>query len=90
MDAVGDDPVLRHVESELAALTSGSVSERHARLAIERLALLLAIAVLVKQAPAEVANSFIARRLNAPSQTFGASDVSIDEDALIARAALSR
>jgi hypothetical protein len=35
-----------------------------------------------------VANSFIARRLDAPMQTFGAGDASIDEDALIARAGL--
>jgi putative acyl-CoA dehydrogenase len=55
---------------------------------IERLALALAAATLMKHAPAPVADAFVAQRLRERSVTFGASAAKVDEDVLLGRLAL--
>ncbi|MGE3302013.1 MAG: acyl-CoA dehydrogenase family protein [Hyphomonadaceae bacterium] len=71
--------------AEAEAIAAGPVAESRARHAAERLALAFAAAVLVTRGPAAAADAFIARRLQAPSLTFGAGDGGIDETALIER-----
>jgi putative acyl-CoA dehydrogenase len=77
------------VAEEAEALLSAPLAERDARFVIERLALALAAATLVKQAPGAVSDAFVARRLQARSVTFGASSAAVDEDALIGRLQLT-
>lgn len=77
------------VVEEAASLLAAPVAERDARHAIERLALALAAATLAKHAPNAVSDGFVARRLRESSITFGAGVSAVDEDALIARLALS-
>src|SRR5690606_9699654 len=76
------------VAGEAEALLAAPVAERDARWAIERLALALAAATLVKFAPTAVSEAFLVRRLRARSVTFGAGAGAIDEDALIERLSL--
>jgi putative acyl-CoA dehydrogenase len=76
------------VGEEAEALLTRPVTERDARFVIERLALALAAATLVKHAPSAVADAFMARRLRERSITFGAAGAAVDEDALIGRLAL--
>jgi putative acyl-CoA dehydrogenase len=71
------------------AVLAGPIAEADARFAAERLALTLAGAVLARFAPVEVSDAFAARRLNDISLTFGAGASSVNQDALIARAALA-
>ncbi len=87
--AAGGEGRLAPAAAEAEALTSAAVPEGEARRVIERLGLILAAAVLAEHAPAAVADGFLARRVAGGSVTFGAGDGAIDEDALIARAALS-
>ncbi|MGD9965613.1 MAG: acyl-CoA dehydrogenase family protein [Hyphomonadaceae bacterium] len=76
------------VADEAEVLLSSPVTEREARFVIERLALALAAATLVKYAPAAIGGAFIGRRLRERSVTFGASSAAVDEDALIDRLSL--
>jgi len=76
------------VADEAEALLSSPVAECEARFVIERLALALAAATLVKYAPAAIGGAFIGRRLRERSVTFGASSAAVDEDALIERLSL--
>jgi len=77
-----------NVADEAEILLAKPVAERDARYAIERLALALTAATLVKHAPTEVGDGFVARRLRGNSITLGASNADIAEDALIDRLAL--
>jgi putative acyl-CoA dehydrogenase len=77
-----------NLHEEADALLSSPVAERDARFVTERLGLALAAATLAKNAPNAVSDAFIVRRLNARAITYGASNVAIDEDALIKRVAL--
>jgi putative acyl-CoA dehydrogenase len=82
------DAALNAIAKEAETLLSSTIGDGQARHAIERLALALAAATLAKHAPSTVSAGFIARRLNAPSLTFGASNAAIDEDSLIERLSL--
>lgn len=75
-------------DDEAEALLASPIAEGDARRVIERLALAFAAATLTIHAPNAVGDAFRARRLNAPSITFGAGGGEIDEDALIGRLAL--
>lgn len=75
-----------HEEAE--SLLAGPIAEQDARHVIERLALSLAAATLVKTAPASVAGAFIANRLRGRTITFGAHASGADEAALLGRLAL--
>jgi len=76
------------VSEDAETLLSQPLAARDARHAIERLALALAAATLVRHAPAPVADAFIARRLRDRSMTFGASAAAANEDVLIERLSL--
>jgi len=73
---------------EATALLSAPVAERDARYVIERLALTLAAATLVRYAPGAVSDAFAARRLSERSITFGAQAGAEDEPVLLDRLAL--
>ena len=75
--------------AEAESLLSAPVAEGRARHVVERLALGLAAATLARHGPAAVGDGFAARRLEGASLTLGAGARAIDEDALIARAALA-
>jgi putative acyl-CoA dehydrogenase len=74
--------------TEAEQLLSGPIADAAARHAVERLGLAFAAATLTRYAPPAVADGFAARRLQAPSLTFGAGQGAIDEDAILARLAL--
>lgn len=76
------------VHEEAEALLAAPIAERDARHVIERLALSLAAATLVKTAPAPVAGAFIANRLRRRTITFGAHANGADESVLLDRLAL--
>jgi putative acyl-CoA dehydrogenase len=73
---------------EAETLLAKPLPESRARHAIERLALALAASTLAQHAPAAVSDAFRARRFARSSLTFAAGDVAIDENAILARAAL--
>jgi putative acyl-CoA dehydrogenase len=87
--AASGSATLAAVAAEAEDLLAGSIPDGAARHAIERLALAFAAATLARHGPSAVADAYLARRLHAPSQTFGASRAAIDEDAIIARLALA-
>jgi putative acyl-CoA dehydrogenase len=86
--AAAGDGALATAADEVEALLSAPIAEASARRAIERLGLALAAAALARNTPPCVADGYIARRLRAASLTLGAGEGAIDEDAIIARAAL--
>ena len=64
-----------------------SVTEPHARMLVEELALALQGALLARHAPKPVADAFVATRLgDTPWRTYGAFDAEIDVRAIVARA----
>ena len=70
---------------ELRAALTGNAPERHARLIVERLARLGAVAAL-REANRDFADAYVATRLAGPSHsTFGACDLTHVEDKLLAR-----
>jgi putative acyl-CoA dehydrogenase len=83
------DGKFKTLSENVEAVLARPPEEARARHNVEWLALAFAAAVLSRFAPAAVADGFIARRLESASLTFGAHGASIDEDALIARAALA-
>ncbi len=88
-EAAGGEPSLGAVADEAEWLLSQPIPDASARHAIERLALAFAAATLARHGPSAVADGYAARRLHAPSLTFGASQAAIDEDAIIARLTLA-
>jgi putative acyl-CoA dehydrogenase len=87
--ARGASGALDAAVEEAKALLSAPIEERRARHAAERLALTFVASILAQHAPNAVADGFAARRL-APDALFaGAGAGAIDEDALVARAALA-
>ncbi len=62
-------------------------AERRARRVVERLALLLQASLLVREAPAGVADAFVASRISAPGAVYGALPDGVDMAALVERAA---
>jgi putative acyl-CoA dehydrogenase len=86
--AADGDGALATAADEVEALLSAPIAESSARRAIERLGLALAAAALARNTPPCVADGYIARRLRGTSLSFGAGEGAIDEDAIIARAAL--
>ncbi|MEP6968756.1 MAG: acyl-CoA dehydrogenase family protein, partial [Pseudomonadota bacterium] len=87
-DAASGEPSLRAIVAEAEQLLSAPIADSSARHAIERLGLALAAATLARYGPPAVSDGYAARRLRAPSLTYGAGEGAIDEDAIIARAAL--
>lgn len=69
-------------------LLSSPLSERTARRAIERLALIFAAATLNRYGPSPVGDAFVTRRVTSASLTFGAGAGDIDEAAILSRIAL--
>jgi putative acyl-CoA dehydrogenase len=64
-----------------------TVTEPHARVLVEELALALQGALLARTAPKAVADAFVATRLgDTPWRTYGAFDAEIDVSAIVARA----
>lgn len=77
-----------HVQSLERDLAGGRVDEGAARHVAERLALALQGALLVRHAPATIADAFCATRLaGGPTLTYGALPGGIDTGALVARVA---
>jgi putative acyl-CoA dehydrogenase len=64
----------------------GDVAEGDARRVVERMAVLLQAALLIANAPAFVADAFVAARLGDPGVAYGALPAGIDVGALIERA----
>ena len=87
-DAASGEPSLGAIVAEAEQLLSAPIADSSARHAIERLGLALAAATLARYGPPAVSDGYAARRLRAPSLTYGAGEGAIDEDAIIARAAL--
>jgi putative acyl-CoA dehydrogenase len=68
-----------------------TVTEPHARVLVEELALALQGALLARHAPKAVADAFVATRLGeTPWRTYGAFDAEIDVRAIVARAMPAR
>ncbi|MET0190193.1 MAG: acyl-CoA dehydrogenase family protein [Pseudonocardia sediminis] len=88
-DASGADPRLDAAVADLRDLfDSVAYDEGLARLLVERMALTLQGSLLVRHAPAPVAEAFLAGRLSpGGGRVFGTLPSSVDADALIARAA---
>jgi putative acyl-CoA dehydrogenase len=88
-EASGADPRLdRHLdelESDLAAADPGEVQWR-ARSLVERLALGLQASLLVRHAPAAVADAFCAGRLDAGGRAYGTLPAGVDAKAIVERA----
>ena len=82
----GSNRVLDAVIGSLKSLLAKPLAEERARHLVEHAALALQASVLVRTAPSAVADAFCGLRLSSPSQTYGASDATIDTDAVIARA----
>ena len=57
--------------------------------AVEKLALALQAAALVKKAPDFVAEAFVAARIDHPALTYGATAASFDDRAVLERACLT-
>jgi putative acyl-CoA dehydrogenase len=73
------------LDATLAELADRSDAERRARRLAERLAVLLQASLLLRHAPAPVAEGFVAWRLDEQAATFGAAGRAIDLDAVLAR-----
>ena len=84
-DAANGDSSLAAISTEAERLLSAPIPEASARHAVERLALAFAAATLTKYGHPAVSDGFVARRLDAPSLTFGAGQGTVDEDAIIGR-----
>jgi putative acyl-CoA dehydrogenase len=87
-EAAAGDADFVHVTDEAHEWLAAPMAEGLGRRAIERLALAFAAATLKRNAPAEVSDAFIMRRLTNRSMTFGAGDGAIDEAGIIERIAL--
>jgi len=78
----------RAVDGLRSRLARGEASERDARHLAEQLALVLQAALLVRHAPAAVADGFCAVRLGPDrNHTYGAGAALVDTDAILARQA---
>lgn len=84
----GGDAGFSAVATEAEMLLAKPSAEAECRLVVERLALALAGAVLLRRGPNAAADAFITRRLGGASLTFGAGAGAIDENGLIERVAL--
>ncbi|MBL8551085.1 MAG: acyl-CoA dehydrogenase family protein [Hyphomonadaceae bacterium] len=87
--AKGASRTLDAAIDEAATLLTSPIPESQARRAAERLALTLAAAILAQHAPSAVSDAFAARRLKPDALNYGAGAAAIDENALLARAALA-
>jgi putative acyl-CoA dehydrogenase len=85
--ARGADPRLDRAARELLeTLSAGAVPEHQARRVVERMALLLQAALLVRHAPAAVADAFCASRLAGEGgRVWGALPDGVDLEAIVAR-----
>ncbi|UQU68176.1 isovaleryl-CoA dehydrogenase [Couchioplanes caeruleus] len=85
--AAGADRHLDAAAAELAARLSGDDLEAQARRVVERMAVVLQGALLVRHAPAAVADAFCATRLGGDwGHTFGTLPAAADTTALVERA----
>lgn len=87
-DAAAGDSSFAPIAAEAEQLLGAPAAESECRHVVERLALALAGAVLVKNAPQPVADGFISRRLSGVSLTFGAGAAAIDAAPILDRARL--
>jgi putative acyl-CoA dehydrogenase len=85
--ARGGDPRLDGFAGELDQVLAAKPDETQARRLTEKLALAVEAALLVRHAPAAVADAFCASRLAGWSGTFGTLPRGIDAAAIVARAA---
>jgi putative acyl-CoA dehydrogenase len=85
-EAANEEPRLEAFAGKLRAATA-ETSESQARVFARDLVLALQAALLVRHAPAPVADAFCASRLDGGSGAFGLLPRGIDADAIIARAA---
>ncbi len=85
-EAAAEEPRLEAFAAKLRAATA-ETSQSQARVFARDLVLALQAALLVRHAPAPVADAFCASRLDGGSGAFGLLPRGIDADAIIARAA---
>ncbi len=81
-----DARIARGATDLLHAVMAEQLAEGDARRFVERLVLLLQASLLVRDAPAMVAEAFIASRLRERPGTYGALPPGLDCDAILARA----
>ncbi|MGH7022736.1 MAG: acyl-CoA dehydrogenase family protein [Caulobacteraceae bacterium] len=72
----------------LAGEIAAPLREAEMRGVVGRLAVALQAAALIRHVPAFVADAFVALRIDRPAMQYGASGAAIDEDAILARAAI--
>ncbi|MEM7411335.1 MAG: isovaleryl-CoA dehydrogenase [Myxococcota bacterium] len=83
----GTDAALdAHVDRLEADLRKPEDIERRARSLVEGLAQALQASVLLQRAPSAVSDAFVAARIGAPAQTFGALPAGVDTAPLLERA----
>ena len=80
---------LDRLAREIAQLRPADLRESALRGAVEKLALALQAAALVKKAPDYVAEAFVAARIDHPALTYGATAASFDDRAVLERACLT-
>jgi putative acyl-CoA dehydrogenase len=85
----GAHAALDRLAAEIAATVLHPPREAGMRRFVERLAIALQAATLLRTAPNFVADAFVNLRIAAPAFQFGASEAEIDTEAILRRAAIS-